>query len=360
MKKILIFSNLKSQVNFQNSLHKTKDEPMHPYMGFEWANYLKNKQFIIEYLNNSITSKYKFINLFNKFIFQPKYFSTIIVYSTNGLGIVTMLRLFNWNKNIIFFSLSKINPDGSIFKVLIRKLLFYTDFIFSNHVIVGLNELRIKFNNSNKITYFPFYIDVNFFQLKLSNFKQNIPKRNYILVVGDITRDDDYVYNELKDLMLPIIRVTRDKKVISSIKPLINNNRGDLILSGISFEDLANLYQNSKLCIVASKFDHWQPGGITSINEALACEGICLCNSDGEIEKEFNYLVSNTDFSNPLFYFKYPEKYSLKNKVFDILNKTEIEIVNLKNNSSQFAFENLNMNTIGTSKLDFLIQNYFK
>jgi hypothetical protein len=363
MKKILIFNKLKSQVNFQDIPQILQDEPLHPYMGVKWTKVLIDNGLTVEYLNKYISSKVSLLNFFYKFIILPTKFSTIVVYSTNGLGLVTLLRLFNWKINIVFFSLSKINPDGNFLKVNIRKLFFYADIKLANHVVVGLNELRTNSIHTNSQTYFPFYSDVNFFQEKINKkINNNILDHisDYILVVGDITRDDFYVYTELEDLKIPIIRVTRDKKVISILNNLINRDRGDLILSGISFEELASLYSNSKLGIIASKFDHWQPGGITSIVESLACNAISLCNSGGEIEKEFSHLTFNSKYSDPLFYFNYPEKGSLKKNVIDLLNKSEEDLSKLKSNSCEFASEVLNMNAIGISKLESLIRNFFK
>ena len=360
MKKVLIFNKLKSQINFQDIIHKTLDEPMHPYMGLKWTNNLVNLGLNVDYLNNYLISKYKVVNFLHKYIFLPKKFSTLVVYSTNGLGIVTLLRLFNWDVNIVFFSLSKINPDGNLFKVLIRRILFITDNIFSNHIVTGLKELNGNISKFKNFTYFPFYTDVNYFNDKIKNAKNNIEyDKEFILIVGDITRDDFFVYEELSDIAIPIIRITRDKNVITNLSTIINKERGDMILSGISFEQLAMFYKNSKLCIVASKFDHWQPGGITSIVEALACEGICVCNSGGEIEKEFKQLCTDSNCIDPLFYFEYPKKKSLKNIVLKLLNSSKIELYEMKLNSQKFSSLVLNLSTNGVSKLDELINNYF-
>jgi hypothetical protein len=358
MKKVLIFNKLKSQINFQDLVGKSQDEPLHPYMGIKWAQILINLGFKVEYLNYYNKSSNKIINFIIKFFQVPKRFSTIVVYSTNGLGNVTLLRLFNWNVNIVYFSLSKINPDGNIIKLLFRKIFAYTDNLCSNHIVVGLNVLNDhKFKN---ITYFPFFSDVNYFNEKVNNSRAHFEyKGEFILIVGDITRDDSFVYSELSELTIPIIRITRDKSLISKLNNIINIRRGDVILSGISFEQLALFYKYSKLCIVASRYDHWQPGGITSIVEALACKGICLCNSGGEIEKEFNFLCDNSNVNNPLFYFDYPQKNSLKDIVVQLLNKPENELNELKVKSFNFSNQVLNLNTYGIPKLHDLINNHF-
>jgi hypothetical protein len=171
-------------------------------------------------------------------------------------------------------------------------------------------------------------------------------------------------YNYAKYIGTTLSIVTNSDLIVPTetdiLDNLINRDRGDLILSGISFEELASLYSNSKLGIIASKFDHWQPGGITSIVESLACNAISLCNSGGEIEKEFSHLTFSSKYSDPLFYFNYPEKGSLKKNVIDLLNKSEEDLSKLKSNSCEFACEVLNMNTIGISKLESLIRNFLK
>ena len=120
MKKILIFNKLKSQINFQDISQILQDEPLHPYMGIKWTKVLIDNGLTVDYLNKYTSSKFALINLFYKFIILPTKFSTIVVYSTSGLGLVTLLRLFNWKINIVFFSLSKINPDGIFLKVYIK------------------------------------------------------------------------------------------------------------------------------------------------------------------------------------------------------------------------------------------------
>ena len=360
MKKVLIFNKLKSQTNFQDVSLENLDEPLHPYMGLKWTNVLINSGLKVEYLNKYLNEKYRNINFFIKYFLAPKKFSTIVVYSTNGLGNVALIRLFNWNVNIVFFSLSKINPDGSKLKYILRKILFFLDSILSDHIVVGLNELKQYFASYRNVTYFPFYSDVNYFRDKINNVENDLRfGKKYILIVGDITRDDYFVYNELADLDIPIIRITRDKRVVTLLHELINKDRGDLILSGISFEQLSIFYKYSELCIVASRYDHWQPGGITSIVEALACEGICVCNSGGEIEKEFNYLCTISRLINPLHYFDYPQKNSLKNVVLKLLNSTEIEFKNMKDNSLNFSKQVLDMSTHGIPKLNQLFNNLF-
>lgn len=360
MKKVLIFNKLKSQTNFQDVILETLDEPMHPYMGFKWANILTNSGLKVEYLNKYLTGKHKIINFLIKYFTLPKKFSTIVVYSTNGLGNVALLRLLNWKVNIVFFSLSKLNPDGGTLKSTLRKILFLLDNISSNQIIVGLNELNGYFATFKNVNYFPFYSDVKYFRDKINNAKKDFGFiKKYILIVGDITRDDFFVYNELADLDIPIVRITRDKNVISNLNDLIKKERGDVILSCISFEQLSMFYKYSEMCIVASKYDHWQPGGITSIVEALSCEGICVCNSGGEIEKEFNYLCTISNHDNPLLYFDYPNKNSLKNVVIKLLNSSSDEKINMKLNSLNFSNQVLNINTHGISKLNELI-NIFK
>lgn len=358
MKKVLIFNRLKSQTNFQDLVSKSHDEPMHPYMGLKWAQTLINHGFIVEHLKYYNKSSFKLINFFNKYFQVPKMFSTIVVYSTNGLGNVTLLRLFNWKVNIVYFSLSKINPDGNIIKLMFRKIFAYTDYLCSNHIVVGLNGLNDT--KSNKITYFPFYSDLNYFNHKINNSNTYFEYTgDFVLIVGDITRDDSFVYRELSELKIPIIRITRDKSLIADLNKIINIRRGDLVLSGISFEQLALFYKHSKLCIIASRYDHWQPGGITSIVEALACSGICLCNSGGEIEKEFNFLSDNAGVNNPLFYFDYPQQNSLKDVVFQLLNKPKNELDELKVKSFKFSNHVLNIKSYGIPKLHVLLDNHF-
>lgn len=364
MKKVLVFSTLKSQVNFNDNSSITQIEPIHPYIGNLWSNIIKNNNNIVDYLNTTKYIKYKKHNFFYKYLFLPKSYSTIIVHSTSGLGKAALIKIFNRKVNVVYYSLSKINPSGNYIQVLLRKLMLFIDISLSDHIVYGLNHLTniIPLNWFNKKrTYFPFLTDYNFFQSVITDsIDLKINYNNFILIVGDITRDDKFVYDELSDVKMPIIRITRDPVVINTVDALINKKRGDLILSGVSFVELANFYNKARCCIVASKYDDWQPGGITSIAEALACNGICICNSGGEIESEFKFLSIDSNISNPLIYYKYPEKDSLRKVIseFNDLSNEAIQALRIKSNI--FSNKALNFNIKGMQLLNQIIIKHIK
>ena len=364
MKKVLIFSSLKSQVNYNDNSNITQTEPIHPYIGVLWSKIIKDNNYIVDYLNTTNFNKLlKFPFLF-KYFFLPRNYSTVIVHSTSGLGKATLIKLLNWKVNIIYYSLSKINPKGNIIQVFLRKMLFFTDILFSNHIIYGLHHLKTNIPLKwfkGKCTYFPFLTDYNFFQSSISeSFKLKIDYNDFILIVGDITRDDEFVYNELLLVDLPIVRITRDPEVIKNVEKLININRGDVILSGVSFLELANFYNKARCCIVASKYDNWQPGGITSIAEALACNGICICNSGGEIESEFNFLSTKNNINNSVIYYNYPENGALRNVISEFLNLSNNEIQKMRINSNNFSNIALNFNIQGVHLLNQIINQNIK
>lgn len=360
MKRILIYTTLKSQVNFEETSDKKQIEPIHPYMGILWTKIIESTGNKVDYLNTiDYTSDIKKNSLLS-IISLPKKYSTLIIHSTSGLGKASLIRLFNWKLNIVFYSLSKINPSGNLLQIYLRKFLSYTDLLSSNHIVYGMSDLFPNiYKINNNATYFPFFTDFNYFQ-SLLNDSTEIRNDKFILVVGDITRDDEYVYGELSDVSIPIIRITRDPKVINVVDKLINKSRGDLVLSGVSFLELANLYNRANCCIVASKFDNWQPGGITSIAEALACNGICICNGGGEIESEFNFLSESNNIENPLLFFDYPLKNGLKNLVLKHLQTTNNQIIEMKNKSKFFSSKALNFNNEGSKIMHKIILNYFK
>jgi hypothetical protein len=364
-KKVLVFSDLKSQVDYKSKCFLDHEEPFHPYIGLRWANFLQTGGFDIYYLNNEnlllIKSTNSFIKLYHTYRRIPKSFSTVVVHSTSGLGKAALLRIFNWRLNIIFFSLSKINPDGGIGKYFVRRFIHYLDLSASNAVVFGLKTLIGKRSKVEQKLYLPFYVDINFFKSIIESSNKNyIINSKYLLIVGDITRDDRYAYSELDDLDIPIIRVSRDVRVIDIAKTYYNPVRGDKIISGVSFAELANLYRNSVCCIIASKYDYWQPGGITSIVEALACSSICVANAGGEIETEFYALSALNKVPDPIEYYRYPEKGALRNKVLSILNLSEEESLNKKNKSLSYAIHCLNLNEKGLIYFKNEILPYFK
>ena len=66
---------------------------------------------------------------------------------------------------IIYFTLSKINPEGTIIIRFLRKFLQNLDFYFSDKIIYGLSNLiatKPLSKYKSKSIYFPFYIDYNF------------------------------------------------------------------------------------------------------------------------------------------------------------------------------------------------------
>jgi hypothetical protein len=282
------------------------------------------------------------------FVTGPKNYSTIIVHSTSGLGRVALLRFFHPNVNIIYYCLSKVNPSGGPLKYSFRKVLQKIDIWSSSTVVFGLNDLFVSNGSSRKSIYLPFFSDCEFFEYQLHiSSNQNFKNRAYILIVGDSTRDDAFAYAELHNLDLPIIRVTRDERVIIEVKKLMNVDRGDRVLSGVSFCELANLYNNAFCSIVASKYDDWQPGGITSMVEALACSSICIANGGGEIQREFDFLAKRSGIENPILFYNYPTTGTLTQKLNILLNTSDSDYLLRKNESSQFAKRSFNMRTDG-------------
>lgn len=362
MKKILIFSTLKSQVNYTDNFNITQTEPIHPYIGFLWSKIIEDSNNIVHYLNTTSYKKNVNFNFFYKYISLPRNYTTVIVHSTSGLGKASLIKIFNWRINVVYYSLSKINPRGNYIKLILRNIFYFTDILLSDHIIYGLNNLMrivpLKWF-SMKSTYFPFLTDYNYFQSAINaSSRLKIEYDDYILIVGDITRDDEFVYKELSSFNYPIVRITRDPKVVKIVEKIYNKTRGDVILSGVSFLELANYYCNARCCIVASKYDDWQPGGITSIAEAMACNGICICNSGGEIESEFNFLAAENNMNSPLLYFNYPIKDSLRSLISNFNNLSNSQLQTMRLNSNNFSSKVLNFNIKGIQLLnDILIKN---
>jgi len=262
IKNILVFSNLKSHITYEDNLDVEIDEPIHPYLGRRWSEQLSKKNLNVAYLNTyNYKVRSKIQSFYYNFIVLPKKYDTVIVHSTSGIGRAFLVKLFNWKINVIYFSLSQINPRGLHLMKYFRFLLVYLDYTSSQKIYYGLNCIK---DNTNlkyfkyKSVYFPFYVDIDFFQSKLNqiNTINQIEPKGYILVVGDITRDDEYLYNELSTSKKPIIRISRDKTVIENVHKIYNPTRGDLVLTGVSFIDLSHYYKNSYCCIIASKEDY--------------------------------------------------------------------------------------------------------
>lgn len=362
---ILVFSKLKSQVNFEDTEKIKLDEPLHPYVGYNWSLSIRELGFIVEYLNSKRSegsARSLFLDWFYNYLKLPSSYNILVVHSTNGLLRTTILRLFNLNKEIIYYYLSLPNPDGGKVKKIIRRICVFFDCLSASKVVYGLDCLINEFplnSFSSKAIYFPFYVDFNFFQRQLEIDQSNLEwPIKFVLIVGDITRDDDYVYKELKHITIPVIRITRDLIVVERVRNLFNESRGDLVLTGISFNELAHLYRNSLCCITASKYDHWQPGGITSMVESFACGGICISNSNGQIQSEFNFLSQRHNFEDPTIYYSYPKSGELV-KIINYLDKLGDDSISImKNKSQKFAYTCFNFNSVGEIELSKLFNEY--
>ena len=186
---VLIFSSLKSQVNYNDNSNITQTEPIHPYIGLLWSKIIKDNDYIVDYLNTTPFIKFTKYNYFYKYILLPRRYTTIIVHSTSGLGKASIIKLINWKVNIVYYSLSKINPKGNYIQVLLRKLMYFTDILLSDHIIYGLNNLKriIPLNYFNKkSTYFPFLTDYNFFQSAIiDSFHKKFDYNDFILILSE-------------------------------------------------------------------------------------------------------------------------------------------------------------------------------
>jgi len=142
---VLVFSKLKSQVNFVDIESIKLDEPLHPYLGYNWALSIKKLGFIVEFLNSKKSQNRDSESLFNwiyNYIFLPSEFNILVVHSTNGLLKTTFLRFFNIKKEIVFYYLSLPNPDGGFAIKLIRKICVFFGLLmcFKNSLWFGLFE----------------------------------------------------------------------------------------------------------------------------------------------------------------------------------------------------------------------------
>lgn len=350
--KLLVLSVLRSQIDYSEVKQDVLNEPRHPYNGKGWAYSIIESRWDVEFINQveekeSRISRIFFrgqIKMLYKALIISNRYDAVIAYSTNGQGWLTLLRLFRKKPALILYYLSRTNPDGNKLKASLRRWLSAKDCKSADKIIYGLADLRDRYPltalaHKNNSLYVPFCVDNSFFnQLKEKQpvKHSDIPglPTQYILVTGDITRDDEYLYSDLKNGTLPIIRVSRDPIVIARALRHYDPTRGDLVLSKISFEELAFLYSSSTVCIAVSSYDHWQPGGITAIAEALSCGAICLANSGGCLEWEFTALSKEHDMNCPVDFFEYPKPGALRKKLEDVIVLSNQETISKKAKAS--------------------------
>ena len=152
--------------------------------------------------------------------------------------------------------------------------------------------------------------------------KYNIYNKKYILIMGDVDRDDETVSQAVGSLGIPIVRVTRSTKTAQKVKDIYSRHgiKNTIVLTLISYFDLRELYRGANFVLISSD-SSIHPAGMTSLTEAMSCGCKVIIRkgltTEGYVVSDKNALVVQTWNSN--FLTQKIEKI-IKTKGLDVLS----------------------------------------
>jgi len=96
--------------------------------------------------------------------------------------------------------------------------------------------------------------------------------RDYVLVMGDVYRDEETTLKAVSDLKHPILRVTRSPQTALAAQEAfraLNITHGNVLVN-VSFELLREIYRCARVVVVPAR-NRVYPAGMTSLTEAMSC-----------------------------------------------------------------------------------------
>jgi len=191
--------------------------------------------------------------------------------------------------------------NQSVWKVINDKIL--KKLIAKSEAIITISRtqaVRLNLFNCKKAAWIPFASDSDWWTPKMPDYEflgnHGINYRNFILVMGDVDRDEKITLRALRNLNYPILRVTRDKGTArTALKAFTDENvkHGKVCLN-VSYELLRELYRGAKFVVVPAKTE-LHPAGMTSLTEAMCCGKPVIIPSglatDGYIYDGYNAFV---------------------------------------------------------------------
>ncbi len=156
--------------------------------------------------------------------------------------------------------------------IVLRKVTSAADGV----IAISLSQANSLKSLSNNVAWIPFASDANWWKPGLPDYSllvsHGVNYRDYILIMGDVDRDELTTIRALSSLNRPLIRVTRESKTALAAKRAFresNITKGDVLVN-VTFELLRELYRGARAVVVPAKSDI-HPAGMTSLTEAMSC-----------------------------------------------------------------------------------------
>lgn len=164
----------------------------------------------------------------------------------------------------------------SIFKKINDKILKKALSSADGVIAISKDQVGALQAFSSNVAWIPFAADLNWWTPACPNHaflaSQGIHYRDYILIMGDVDRDERTTLNALSDLNHPILRVTREAKTALNARHALtesNIKRWDVLVS-VPYELLRELYRGARVVVVPAR-STIHPAGMTSLTEAMSC-----------------------------------------------------------------------------------------
>src|SRR3972149_3940106 len=208
----------------------SRDEPKHPHTNIHLAERLQQCGAQVFFSNRTDSRISEIISWLSAWKFD-----VVLAYSTMGAVLTRILKINPGHRPaVVLIILSFPNPEGPKWRVSLRCAFIDKAVTKADAVICGLKELAEIFVQRGlidnvKVFYSPTGVDTDFYDPRLVrkyDSVEGLSGKSFILLVGDSSRDDEFIYTALKECPIPLVRVTRDISVINNVRGLMNERRG--------------------------------------------------------------------------------------------------------------------------------------
>lgn len=196
-----------------------------------------------------------------------------------GYGVYAVLaNLLLRRKSAFILNTYKVplNGNGALKSRINDRLLVKAIKSATGVIAISSSQARALRSYNTNTLWVPFASDVSWWTPGLPNYaylsSHGIGYRDYVLVMGDVYRDEATSLKALRDLEQPILRVTRNLQTASAARAAFkefNIKHGDVLVN-VSFELLREIYRGARAVLIPAKSSLY-PAGMTSLTEAMSC-----------------------------------------------------------------------------------------